>query len=85
MQERFGEDVSILSNDPDVLQGQTIFAGTRVPLEILFGYRSEGGTLEEFLANYPSVGRWQATAAWQWGDRRLRQLIEMGDPERNDG
>lgn len=70
--------VGVISNDPDILQGQTVFAGTRVPLDVLEAYRMEGGSLDEFLENYPTVERWQAEAAWAWDAATLRQLIRRG-------
>lgn len=37
-----------------------MFAGTRVPVSILFDHLEEGESLEAFLEQYPSVGRAQA-------------------------
>lgn len=37
-----------------------MFAGTRVPVRVLFDHLEEGGSLDSFLAQYPSVRREQA-------------------------
>ncbi len=54
----------VVSNDSEVVSVTTVFAGTRVPLDILYEYKLEGLNLEEFLENYPSVERWNAETAW---------------------
>jgi uncharacterized protein (DUF433 family) len=53
----------IIVADPDILGGTPVFAGTRVPVRPLFDYLEEGGTLDEFLRQFPSVTREQAIAA----------------------
>jgi uncharacterized protein (DUF433 family) len=40
-----------------------VFAGTRVPVKILFEYLEAGDSLETFLEEFPSVSREQAVAA----------------------
>jgi uncharacterized protein (DUF433 family) len=57
------ETSSIVRRDPDVLGGTPVFAGTRVPVRILFEYLAAGDTLDEFLDAFPSVKREQAAAA----------------------
>jgi len=49
--------------DPDILGGVPVFVGTRVPVKSLFDYLEGGDTLDEFLAEFPSVRREQALAA----------------------
>jgi uncharacterized protein (DUF433 family) len=43
--------------DPDVLGGTAVFAGTRVPVRILFEHLEAGDPLEVFLQDFPSVTR----------------------------
>ena len=45
----------IVSQDPDVHSGDLVFAGTRVPARFLPECLKAGQTLEEFLADYPTV------------------------------
>ena len=47
---------SIVSSDPDVLGGEPVFAGTRVPIQALFDYL-QYSTLDEFLLGYPHISR----------------------------
>ncbi len=53
----------IVHSDPDILEGTPVFVGTRVPVHTLFDYIEGGETLDEFLAQFPSVNRDLAIAA----------------------
>jgi len=53
---------TIVHSDPDILGGTPVFVGTRVPIQSLFDYLEGGETLDEFLHQFPSVGREQAVA-----------------------
>ncbi len=52
----------IVSRDPDVMNGALVFAGTRVPVEILVQHLTAGDSLGTFLDDFPSVTRAQAVA-----------------------
>lgn len=54
---------SVIVRDPDVLSGEPVFRGTRVPFQTLLDYLEGGETLDEFLEQYPGVSREQAIAA----------------------
>lgn len=43
--------------DPETMGGTPVFVGTRVPIQSLFDYIETGETLDEFLENFPSVGK----------------------------
>lgn len=53
---------SLITIDPEVLGGTPVFTGTRVPVESLFDHLEVGVTLDEFLADFPSVEREKAIA-----------------------
>ena len=53
----------VVHRDPEILGGTPVFAGTRVPVKILFDYLEAGDSLEVFLDEFPSVTRAQAVAA----------------------
>ncbi len=53
----------VISSDPEILAGEPVFAGTRVPLRNLFDYLEAGDSLEIFLDAFPDVTRDQAVAA----------------------
>ena len=49
--------------DPDILGGTPVFAGTRVPLAVLFENLADGLSLDEILDSYPTLTREQAIEA----------------------
>ena len=55
--------------DQDILGGEPVFRGTRVPFKILIDYLEGGDTLDQFLEQYPTVSRELAIAAIE--DARL--------------
>ncbi len=52
----------LVNINPEIMGGTPVFMGTRVPVSFLPEYLAEGGTLTEFLADYPTVSREQALA-----------------------
>jgi uncharacterized protein (DUF433 family) len=50
-------DTTFITINPHILGGTPAFAGTRVPVRILFEYIETGETLAEFLDAFPSVSR----------------------------
>jgi uncharacterized protein (DUF433 family) len=53
----------IIIKDPEILGGEPVFRGTRVPFKILIEHLEGGDTLDQFLEQYPSVTRELAIAA----------------------
>ena len=60
-----------ISIDKDVLSGQVVFKGTRVPVESLFDHLEEGVSLDEFLDEFPTVTKDQAIAVIEIAGRLL--------------
>ena len=54
---------NVITRDPDVLGGTPVFRGTRVPFQALLDYLEGGQTLNEFLEDFPTVGREAAIRA----------------------
>ena len=54
---------SAIIKDSNILGGEPVFRGTRVPFKALTDYLEGGSSLDEFLEQYPSVGRELAIAA----------------------
>ena len=50
----------IITIDNDILGGQPVFKGTRVPVESLFDHLQAGVPLDEFLDDFPTVSKEQA-------------------------
>ena len=53
----------VVHSDPEIMGGELVFVGTRVPVYNLFDYLEAGDSLDEFLEQFPSVTRQQAIAA----------------------
>jgi uncharacterized protein (DUF433 family) len=53
----------VVVKDPEILGGNPVFFGTRVPFQNLLDYLEGGDTLDEFLDDFPSVTREAAIAA----------------------
>jgi uncharacterized protein (DUF433 family) len=53
---------SVINIDPEIMGGEPVFRGTRVPIEILWAYLEDNAPLDEFLMDYPSVTREQCLA-----------------------
>ena len=58
-----GAQNEVIQTDPEILAGEPVFSGTRVPLRNLFDYLEAGDSLEIFLDAFPDVTRSQAVAA----------------------
>ena len=50
----------LLERESESLGGVAVFAGTRVPVELLFQFLADDQTLETFLDHFPAVSRAQA-------------------------
>ncbi|MDQ2840518.1 MAG: DUF433 domain-containing protein [Acidobacteriota bacterium] len=63
---------SMIMRDPDILGGEPVFIGTRVPFQALLDYL-EGGrhTLDDFLDDFPTVSREMAISALEQGKRLI--------------
>ena len=53
---------SVVTRDPEVMHGELVFAGTRVPAKALVDYIKAGHTLDDFLEGLPTVPRKKAEA-----------------------
>ena len=47
--------------------GTPVFPGTRVPVQTLLDYLENGGTIDDFLAGFPSVSRDKVVAFLERG------------------
>ena len=62
----------IISRNPNVMSSALVFAGTRVPVEILIQHLTAGDSLNKFLDDFPTVSREQAVAY-------LKMTLEVAD------
>ena len=65
----------IIIKDPEILGGEPVFRGTRVPFKVLIEYLEGGDTLDLFLEQYPSVTRGAAVAAIE--EARLSLVAQL--------
>jgi uncharacterized protein (DUF433 family) len=76
------QDHGVITKDPDILGGAPVFRGTRVPFQALLDYLEGGQTLDEFLEDFPTVGRETAVRALEHAKSLivsqlpLRRLLE---------
>ena len=61
----------LIAIDNEILGGQTVFKGTRVPVETLFGHLEAGISLDQFLDDFPTVTKQQAIALLNWINKLL--------------
>jgi uncharacterized protein (DUF433 family) len=54
---------NVIIKDENILGGEPVFRGTRVPFKVLIDYLEGGDTLDQFLEQYPGVTRELAVAA----------------------
>ena len=52
----------VIVKSAEILGGTPVFKGTRVPFQTLLDYLEGGQTLDEFLADFPTVSREAAVA-----------------------
>ncbi len=64
----------IVSQDPDVVSGALVFAGTRVPAKNLVDYLKAGHDLDGFLHDFPYVSREQAEGYLQMALEAVEEL-----------
>lgn len=55
----------VIYSDPDILSGEPVFRGTRVPVRALFDYL-QYSTLDEFYKGYPQVS-----------DEMVREVLQL--------
>ena len=67
-------DEKVVHSDPEIMSGEPVFVGTRVPVYNLFEYLEAGDSLEVFLNEFPSVTREQAIAALELGKKAVIEI-----------
>ena len=67
---------SVITRDPEILSGEPVFRGTRVPFQALLDYFEGGETLEQFLSDFPGVTRETAIAALEEAKALLMSRFE---------
>ena len=63
----------LISSSKKIMIGAVVFTGTRVPVQTLMDYIEEGGSLDEFLEDFPTVRREHAIAVLELAKDSLIQ------------
>ncbi|CAN5439134.1 hypothetical protein BH09BAC1_BH09BAC1_30250 [soil metagenome] len=63
------KDIITINNE--ILGGQPVFRGTRVPIESLFAHLEKGISLHEFLEDFPTVSKEQAIKVLEIAERLI--------------
>lgn len=64
---------SAITIDPEVMGGEPVFRGTRVPVASLFEHLESGCSLDEFLDWFPTVTQQAVVQVLMEAHRRLIQ------------
>ncbi|MDP2205561.1 MAG: DUF433 domain-containing protein [Alphaproteobacteria bacterium] len=67
-----------LSQSDDVMSGQLVFRGTRVPVCVLFDNLRDGLPLDEILSSYPTIPRAAAEAVLEYALQCVQDGAEGG-------
>ena len=61
----------VVQSSKEVLGGEPVFKGTRVPVRTLLGYLKAGDRLDDFLKDFPTVSRAQAVEVLEWAEKDI--------------
>ncbi len=61
--------------DPEILGGDPVFIGTRVPIKSLFAHLKAGDSIDDFLEGFPSVKREQVIDLLQEFEEKALQPV----------
>jgi uncharacterized protein (DUF433 family) len=69
------EQLEMISSDPQVMHGQAVIAGTRVPVSVILDCLAAGMTADQIAAEYPSVTPAGVRAAAAYGAALAREEL----------
>jgi uncharacterized protein (DUF433 family) len=69
------EQLEMISSDPQVMHGQAVIAGTRVPVSVILDCLAAGMNADEITAEYPSVTTAGVRAAAAYGAALAREEL----------
>jgi uncharacterized protein (DUF433 family) len=65
----------LIQQDPRIMMGKPVIAGTRIPVDLLLERLGTGETVEQLLEAYPRLTREDILAALDFAARALRSDI----------
>jgi uncharacterized protein (DUF433 family) len=67
--------MALICADPQVMHGQAVIAGTRVPVSVILDCLAAGMAAEEIIAEYPAVRTAGVRAAAAYGAALAREEL----------
>jgi uncharacterized protein (DUF433 family) len=64
-------EAHVISREPEVMGGTSVFGGTRVPVQTLLDYLEAGDSIDDFVDGFPSVTRVQVIRFLEQAKDRL--------------
>lgn len=59
--------------NPEILGGKPIFEKTRIPVELVLDFLSQGYTIQQIIKEYPTLTKSDITGALQYVTKRLKE------------
>lgn len=59
--------------NPAVLSGKPIFEGTRIPIELILEFLSQGNSVEDVLKEYPTLTNDDILATFRFATQKLQE------------
>ena len=69
-----------ISIDPDICHGQACIKGTRIPVYQIIGMLANGDTIDELLAEYPSLEKEDILACLKYAAVLTEEQLGYNDP-----
>ena len=69
------EQLALITTDPQVMSGQAVLAGTRVPVSVILDCLAAGMTSQQILAEYPTISEAGIRAAAAYGALLAREEL----------
>ncbi len=69
------EQLALITTDPQVMSGQAVLAGTRVPVSVILDCLAAGVTSQQILAEYPTISEAGIRAAAAYGALLAREEL----------
>ncbi len=71
----------LVMSNPAVMHGQACIKGTRIPVSVVLGCLADGMTVDEILADYPSLSPEAISAALGYGAAlATEELLPLPEP-----
>ena len=59
--------------NPAILSGKPIFEGTRIPVELILDFLSQGYSTEDVLKEYPTLNKDDILATFRFASQKLQE------------